>query len=317
MKLSFIVPIYKVEQYLRKCVDSLLCQDYDDYEIILVDDGGTDGCPAICDEYAAQYDNIRVVHRENGGLSAARNSGIEIAQGEYLCFVDSDDYWEPNVLGELMTQIERDNLDVLRYNYRNIDEEGTEIARIPNPWGTIGYSQQVSDGASFLNTRLGYACYAWQFVVRASLVHNDKFTEGILFEDTDWTPRILIKAERVAETSAIVYNYMIRQAGITQSRSVEKMQKEFHDKLNLIGKLHHWNDIYHLDWYKGMTASLTISILKLVARYQYEKKDDYIDQLKQYKVFPLTPYHLRRKASWNARLINLSPKLYILIQHCK
>ena len=104
MKLSIVVPIYKVEPYLRKCVDSLLNQDLptEDYEIILVDDGSPDCCGEICDEYASKYGNIRVIHRENGGLSAARNSGIEIAQGKYIQFVDSDDYLEPNVLKTLV-----------------------------------------------------------------------------------------------------------------------------------------------------------------------------------------------------------------------
>ena len=123
IKLSFIVPIYNVEPYLRKCVDSLLAQDYSDYEIILVDDGSPDGCPKICDEYAAAHKNVRVVHRPNGGLSAARNSGIEVAKGEYICFVDSDDYWEPNVIGRLMEQIERDDLDVLRFKDQNVNEK--------------------------------------------------------------------------------------------------------------------------------------------------------------------------------------------------
>ena len=109
-KLSFIVPVYNVAQYLRKCVDSLLAQDYDDYEIILVDDGSTDNSPQICDEYVRENELesegvrelgkplISVLHQENRGLSAARNAGVRIARGEYICFVDSDDYWEPNVL---------------------------------------------------------------------------------------------------------------------------------------------------------------------------------------------------------------------------
>ena len=134
-KLSFIVPVYNVALYLRKCVDSLLAQDYDDYEIILVDDGSTDESGVICDEYAAsslsaagtspfsEADHsiipIRVIHQVNAGLSAARNTGIKAAKGEYICFVDSDDYWEPNVLGGLMAQVERDNLDVLRFDYQN------------------------------------------------------------------------------------------------------------------------------------------------------------------------------------------------------
>ena len=116
--LSIIVPIYNVAPYLHKCVDSLLAQDLplSEYEIILVDDESPDTCPQICDEYAATYKNVRVVHRENGGLSAARNTGIAAARGEYLCLVDSDDYWEPNVLGGLMAQVERENLDVLRFD---------------------------------------------------------------------------------------------------------------------------------------------------------------------------------------------------------
>ena len=97
MKLSIIVPIYNVALYLRKCVDSLLAQDITDYEIILVDDGSPDECPQTCNEYAEKYDNIKVVHQENAGLSAARNSGIAVAQGDYILFVDSDDYLQPNV----------------------------------------------------------------------------------------------------------------------------------------------------------------------------------------------------------------------------
>ena len=119
-RLSFIVPVYNVAPYLRKCVDSLIAQDYDDYEIILVDDGSTDECPQICDELAAAYENIRVIHQENAGLSAARNAGLKVAKGEYICFVDSDDYWEENVLGGLMEQVEREKLDVLRFDYQNV-----------------------------------------------------------------------------------------------------------------------------------------------------------------------------------------------------
>ena len=125
VKLSIIVPIFNVEQYLRKCVDSLLAQDLpsSEYEIILVDDESPDACPQICDDYAAAHENIRVVHRKNGGLSAARNSGIEVAQGENIMFVDSDDYIEPNVLKGLLSQVERDNLDVLRYRLQYVNPQ--------------------------------------------------------------------------------------------------------------------------------------------------------------------------------------------------
>ena len=149
VKLSIIVPVYGVAKYLPKCVDSLLAQDISDYEIILVDDGSPDECPEICDQYAASYPSefkgqenskaaphastpytihhtpsIRVIHQANAGLSAARNAGIVAAQGQYILFVDSDDYLQPNTLGALLEQAERDNLDVLRFRYQNVKENG-------------------------------------------------------------------------------------------------------------------------------------------------------------------------------------------------
>lgn len=131
MLLSIIVPIYKVEPYLRKCVDSLLVQDLspEEYEIILVDDGSPDDCGKIADEYAARFSNVRGIHQENGGLSVARNTGIMTAQGKYIQFVDSDDYLEPDVLGSLVGRAERDDLDVLRFNYRNVNERYEEYER--------------------------------------------------------------------------------------------------------------------------------------------------------------------------------------------
>ena len=175
MKLSVIVPIYGVEQYLHKCVDSLLDQDIpsSDYEIILVDDGGHDKCPQICDDYAAAHENIRVVHQENGGLSAARNSGIEVAQGEYIMFVDSDDYIEPKVLKELIEQVERDNLDVLRYRLQYV----TPQYEVYNPYKSDpfkgnDYSDVPTDGVSFLNSRMNTQCYAWQFILRLDLIYS-------------------------------------------------------------------------------------------------------------------------------------------------
>ena len=128
MKLSIIVPIYNVAPYLRKCVDSLLVQDISDSEIILVDDGSTDDSGWIADELVNAFRLsplasrllLRVIHQSNAGLSAARNTGIAAATGNYIMFVDSDDYLQPNVLGTLMEQVEREHLDVLRFRYQNV-----------------------------------------------------------------------------------------------------------------------------------------------------------------------------------------------------
>ena len=122
MKLSIIVPVYNVADYLAKCLDSLLAQDLpqNEYEIIVVNDGSTDNSVDIAQQYADKYANITLINQANQGLSGARNTGIKQAKGDYIQFVDSDDYLEDNVLGGLMKQVENDDLDVLRFKYQNV-----------------------------------------------------------------------------------------------------------------------------------------------------------------------------------------------------
>ena len=168
LKLSIVVPIYKVEPYLPKCVESLLAQDLreEDYEIILVDDGSPDLCGEICDGYAARYANVKAVHRKNGGLSAARNTGIEVAQGEYVQFVDSDDYLEPNVLKTLVDKMDSDKLDILRFNYQNVNERYEVFDPYKVSKSFVDYRDEVCNGLTFLTERLGFGCYACQFIIR-------------------------------------------------------------------------------------------------------------------------------------------------------
>lgn len=276
IKLSFIVPVYGVEQYLRKCVDSLLHQDYHGYEIILVDDGSPDNCPVICDEYAAKYNNIRVIHRENGGLSAARNSGIEIARGEYVCFVDSDDYFEENVLGELMKQIEREDLDILRYDYRIINEDGQAFwpAREPK---RVDTQTEVVDGTTYLETRFAPQCYAWQFIVRTDIVRKEPFCEGIYFEDTEWTPRMFWAAKRVNMSSIVAYNYLWRTGTI--SRNVDRQKKiKTINNLLAIAEGHVMNLVNHpeSDWLRGTIMTLVRNALFNVAQFDKENQRHHV-----------------------------------------
>ena len=314
MKLSIIVPIYGVEQYLRKCVDSLLAQDLQssEYEIILVDDGGHDKCPQICDEYAAAYKNIRVVHRENGGLSAARNSGIEVAQGEYIMFVDSDDYIEPNVLGVLMKQMKRDKLDVLRYNYQNINERYEVFHPFKAAQRDMDYSESVVDGETFLNERLGPACYAWAFVLKRELLDGCVFTPGIYFEDTDWTPRMLLKAKRVASTEMIVYNYLWREGSITLPDNPQKRDKVLRDKISLLrGFKEQSKLVKDPKWFIWMTSSTTISILGMLAAMPSEDRKPYVKQLKSLHIFPLSIKREKVLSHKIKKIIaNISPTLY-------
>ena len=353
-KLSFIVPVYNVASYLYKCVDSLLTQDYDDYEIILVDDGSTDGSGELCDEYEAKPTSnsslkgrgkkplIRVIHQENRGLSAARNAGLRVANGEYVCFVDSDDYWEPNVLGGLMEQIEHDNLDVLRFDYQNVRIKNEGVRELENereyevfePNKTSRYvdtKNEVVDGETYLNTRMGYACYAVMYIIKRSLLINELeseriselekdclFTEGIHFEDVEWLPRMMLRAKRVNATSIIVYNYLVRQGSITKTEgNKNKILKNIEDVVSIISQYNKHLECYpNCVWLQHMRSSMVVSVLTSVAQHLYSKRIEYIKRLKELNVFPLTMEVKQGKIYMRkARLINFSSRLTVELLH--
>ena len=328
-KLSIIVPIYRVAQYLCKCVDSLLVQDLpsSEYEV-----------PQICDSYADIYDNIRVVHRENGGLSAARNSGIEVAQGEYIMFVDSDDYVEPKVLGGLMEQMERDKLDVLRYRlqYVLMKDEGVNGLKYEweyevfnpykiDPFKGNDYSEIPTDGVTFLNERMNTQCYAWAFIIKRGLIveggkwkveGNCLFTPGIYFEDTDWTPRMLVRAKRVASTKMVVYNYLMREGSITNAVNRSKQKKVLDDKIRLVETLQRQaNEMSKQGkdnrWFARMVADTVISIITILSTQFYSERKEYLAKLKALNIYPIQSRVVK------ARLINISPKMAIIMMHYK
>ncbi len=372
---SFIVPVYNVAQYLRKCVESLLAQDYDSYEIILVDDGSTDDSPQICDEFASSsFTNslthsvvIKVIHQPNAGLSSARNAGIKAAEGKYICFVDSDDYWEENVLGGLMEQVEREKLDVLRFDHQNVrlkcegvrelenervseleservrelENEGRYEVFEPNKMPRyIDRKDEIVDGETYLNTRMGYACYAWQFIIRRSLLMNELenervselenervrelendclFTPGLHFEDVDWLPRMMLTAKRVNSTQTIVYNYFIRQGSITQTQgNKEKIRKNIEDRMKIIETYSCYIEQYPTcKWLKNMQSNMVAGVLTTVAQEFYNERKKYISRLKALNVFPLTIADQGRTYGRKARIINISPRLLVFILHLK
>lgn len=336
MKLSIIVPIYNVAPYLRKCVDSLLAQDITDYEIILVDDGSTDDSGAIADEIVKEamgngqwaIDNetnrqspitnsptLRVIHQSNAGLSAARNSGIAVAQGDYILFVDSDDYLQPDVLGALMEQVEHDNLDVLRFRYQNVRESGEAFAPYKDMTNYNDYSAIPTDGLTFLNERMGTQCYVVQFLVKSDIVRQELFTPGIYFEDTDWTPRMLLCAKRVASTDLVVYNYLWREGSITLSQNdIAKQRKQLKDKLGLLARLNTWgNQVADRRWFDSMISGLLMNIVGMIASYFYSERKEHIKHIKALNILPITTYHIAPRAQRKVKLINISPTLAVLL----
>lgn len=221
MTLSIIVPVYNVERHLERCVRSIVAQELDDYEIVLVDDGSTDGSGALCDELQRRYGCVGVIHQENRGLSAARNVGIDRARGSYITFVDSDDELCPNTL--------RDNLEYL-VAHPEVDmlEYPVEVhADSPRAY-RVGFADETVADDLFADwvRRRGYLhCYAWNKIYHARLWRHTRFPLGEYFEDTAVMPRIVEQCRAIRYSGRGCYRYIMHEGTITTSYSYAKQRQ--------------------------------------------------------------------------------------------
>lgn len=202
MKLTVIIPVYRVEQTLNRCVESVLRQSIDDMEVILVDDGSPDRCPQMCDDWANKDARIQVIHKMNGGLSDARNAGIDVATGEYITFVDSDDYIAPDTYQPLLQQLtEHPEYDFVEYPVAGkLPLSEKEFYDIQEYW--IGCK-------AYLHT------YAWNKIYKKNLFKHIRYPKGKLFEDAYTLPLLLREAQVFATTNVGCYHYCYNSNGIT------------------------------------------------------------------------------------------------------
>lgn len=208
---SIIVPIYKVEKYLPRCIDSLLRQTYPDFELILVDDGSPDGCGAICDRYAQLDSRIRVLHKSNGGLSDARNAGMALATGEYLAFVDSDDWVADHYLEQLYRSLLETGADICECSILHTAKE-SEHAPVTDQISThifeteAALAELIRDGV--------FHQYVWNKLYRRTVVEGISFEKGKTNEDEFWTYQVFGKAKKIARLHLPLYFYFQRPDSI-------------------------------------------------------------------------------------------------------
>lgn len=219
-RISIIVPVYNVEKFLDKCILSLINQTYRSIEIILVDDGSTDNCPKICDYYSKKDSRIKVIHKKNGGLSDARNAGLQLAIGEYILFVDSDDYIELDTCERFIEAMGNERPDIVVGNA--IKKDGTKKTIMKHKYITKG---TLITGEEYLKQELkSRTMYmaAWLNLYRRDflLTNNLMFKDGLLHEDEHFTPRCFLKAKKVLGTDIIFYNYLIRDNSITKKKDL-------------------------------------------------------------------------------------------------
>ena len=318
LKLSVIVNMYNTAQYMDKCFDSLVCQDIslEEYEIIFVDDGSSDNSLEKANEYASQYPNVRICRHEiNRGLAAGRNTGIEAAQGQFLQFVDPDDYVQKNSFGMLLSKMENEHLDVLRFNYQKVDES---YKNIPDSYdeASFDYSSSIMTGKEFVAKRLGISCYVWAYIYRTEFLKQSgiRFVEGLYFDDTPWLPRVLQKAERLSCINVRHQYYLQRNGSLVHTDNKEAICKKVDGQIRLLKVLQkHCGDVDNLcvEWYNRIIAHLTISILTSASQIGWNYSHECLNIIMTLKIFPLCKTNLSNKTRRKILIFNLSPLLLL------
>ena len=218
--ISVIVPVYNVEAYLPKCVDSILAQTYKTLEIILVEDGTKDSSGKICDEYAKKDSRIRVVHKENGGLSSARNAGMDIARGDYFGFVDSDDWIEPEFYETMLSAAQKHDADLVCCGRFDVDGvTGEKTVGLCHPKEEVISAMEML-GRVFVWDNCDSA--AWDKLYRRELFDEIRYPLGVYSEDVAIFYKLMEKANRVALVPKPMYNYLHRENSITTAKLSEK-----------------------------------------------------------------------------------------------
>jgi glycosyltransferase involved in cell wall biosynthesis len=224
--LTVVIPVYNVEKYLKRCIESILIQEWKNYDILLVDDGSTDSSPQICDDYAKVYDFISVIHKKNGGLSEARNTGISHAKGDYVYFPDSDDWLEPQTFKELADVLESQEFDIVSFNREFV--KGEEDTIVSDPLVT-----QVYEGKDAFVQMLKHSYitgFANDKIYKKSLFidNNISFPKGKYYEDLGTNYKLFLSAENVFATNQKYYHYLIDNPdSITQSWNEQKFSDMF------------------------------------------------------------------------------------------
>lgn len=322
LKLSIIVNMYNTAVYMPKCIDTLLHQDLSmtDYEIILVNDGSPDNSLEMANDYASRFSNIKVCSHANKGLAGARNTGLDAAEGQYVCWVDPDDYVEPNSFCALLNQMDAEQLDILRFRYQNVDEHYNLMPDYEHE-AHFDYTPGLITGRDFLTQRLGIQCYVWPYIYRLQFLRDTgiRFIEGCYLDDTPWLPRVLLAAKRMNCVDWRRHYYLQRSTSMVRISSPAGLKRKMDGQWMLwnILKEQYAQQTYPevKEWYRMMRSHTAFGILNLTATYHYSACSAAIRQLKADDAFPLSLRMASHKSLRKFRLINLCPLLFCWLIH--
>lgn len=226
---SIIVPIYNVESYLPKCIESVIKQSFINWELLLIDDGATDHSGSICNQYQHIDHRIKTFHKKNGGLSSARNYGIDKASGDYIIFLDADDYWvENNILSLFIKKIKTEDLDVVRAEYINVDNRGNRLCTPTLITKNLNLVDQVFGSYEMMKYIINGKFFSWLFIFRKSVIAHFRFDENRKFqEDIDFAIKVFSKNLRCGYLPIQFYAYRQRGKSITSTPRISNLEGSF------------------------------------------------------------------------------------------
>lgn len=310
MKLSVVIPVYNVEQWIGRCLESVYDQNLNekDFEVIVVDDGTKDNSIKIVEDFAVLKTNIKIIHQENQGLSAARNTGFSHASGDYVWFLDSDDCIEPDTVVALLNHAIEKKMDVLCFGINLMYDDGRKEQF------NISYEEGVKDGPTFI-TKVGMPPAAWCALYKRDFLqkNNLMFMVGVLHEDQEFTPRAYYLAKRIEYIPTVVYNYAQRDGSIMKSNKNAK--KKAVDLLKICDSLYDFVSTKvgkSEDAYVTMMYKISFAFSQSLKNYS---KDCF--SLSKYKEKPYYPLQindfLSKSDRIKFRIINFSLLLYLFL----
>lgn len=318
-KISVIVPVYNVEKYLRQCIDSVLLQSYVDFELLLINDGSKDSSGKICDEYAARDSRVRVLHKENGGVSSARNLGLDNAQGEWIMFLDADDFWaDNNILKKLIDVVERDNLDIVRGEYFSLIEDQVKYHDFSNKNDLIGKKLNSSE---FIIRAIDDEFFLVLYLIKKEIIGKLRFCIGQVFlEDMRFLVQLLSKELNCGYISDAFYAYRKLSTSASNNVSIKKLADSF-EMCNFFWEAANVVDDFNFKNYcKREAIMIYYSTLSTVSVKPYwQIRDEIISTLNLNHLHKLTLQRKREIAISKKYLpfICLPPRFSLIILHFK
>lgn len=287
--ISVIVPVYNAEKYLRECVDSILNQTYKNFEVILVDDGSTDGSPAICDEYAKTDERVKVIRKENGGVSSARNLGLEVANGEYICFIDSDDFVSEDYLKNLYNSITENNSDMAFCKYVNYANGKADVSREIFPDAPITFDSEkkrVDFTSRFLCLNNNLTVSSWRILFAKSLLFKCKFDNRInVGEDLLFLIDVIKRVQKVSFVNSIMYFYRVNENSVMHTYRKDFLNNQLLLVVALKGLLSDFDDNRFKKVFNGYCAYLCYKIFRNEILYKQLNRRENVKKIRKSSIY--------------------------------